>query len=569
MSVPIPSEVIFLLNTLGLPYPDIDADQVRELGGYVRDFAVEVRDSHESATGAMNDMGTAYAGRSYEALLARWATMSSDRVEKICAACDVVSSALDVAADVIEAIQVAVLVELVALAASYTALFFVPGGAATGPIVREVAKRLLKSMQDVLIGYLAAEVLGKAIEPLEDEIERLINGTLYDKTSDLLRVPEPPSEIFVDPDQVRRYADVVDHHGDAMQSHSQKFLEKAGGLTFRTPGHALPETDWSDYPGSSFEVPPGGGQHPVQSPHGEQGPSVLPPQSITPAQSESPPARDSGASIDESSGARPPAAPDTSGADPSTASGASPSTAAGASPSTGTPSEVGAPAEQIAGSSAVAGPASDIDTGGVDGDRAAVSPESSPVEGAGPSGQPVEAAPVVGATNGIAHAMPPGPAAVSARQDLQGPAAFGPSSAQSTPSASASGKTQGGAGDRALSRPVASAQQSSGRAGSRTPWSRSGRGRTRATPVAAESGPNIPAVSAAGTSENSQQAVVPADPPAQAAPGSAPRVFVPGTSPPPPVRPNDPPTAESNDKEAESGRTQDAEPDTRAKPVNP
>ncbi|MEV3961617.1 hypothetical protein AB0M34_12065 [Nocardia sp. NPDC050193] len=571
MSVPIPSEVIFLLNALGLPYPDIDADQVRELGGYVRDFAVDVRESHDAATGAMNDMGTVYSGRSYEALLARWATMSSDRVEKICAACEVVSSALDVAADVIEAIQAAVLVELVALAASYTALFFVPGGAVTGVVVREVAKRLLKSMQDVLIGYLAAEVLGKAIEPLQDEIERLVNGTLYDKTSDLLRVPDPAPSFFVDPDQVRRYADVVDHHADAMQSHSQKFLEKAGGLTFRTPGHALPETDWSEYPGSSFEVPPGSREHPVQSPDGGQGSSVVPEQpTTTPGQSESAAPRDIGSPPSESRDARPPNVPTASGSDPSAASGADPSTASGANPSTGTPSEVGAPAGQAAGGSAAEG-SSGIETDGADGNRAAVSPGSSSDAGVGLSGQPVEAAPIAGATGGIANTMSPGLAAASGRQDVQASAAAGPSSTQSASSAStaASGKTQGGASDRAPSRPAASAQQPSGRPGTRTPWSRPGRGRPRATPVAAESGSNVPGVSVVGTGDNGQQTASPVEPPAQGAPGSASRVFVPSTSLPPPVVPNDPPTAESNEKDAESVRTQDAEPDTRARSVNP
>jgi hypothetical protein len=66
MPIEMPHEVALFLNFCGVPYPDINEDDVRRLGEHVREFAGNVQQTHQSATRAVKDMGSVYSGYSYE-----------------------------------------------------------------------------------------------------------------------------------------------------------------------------------------------------------------------------------------------------------------------------------------------------------------------------------------------------------------------------------------------------------------------------------------------------------------------------------------------------------------------
>lgn len=237
MAIEIPSEVAFFLNLIGIPYPDVNEDDVRALGRHVLDFAESVRSTHESATGVITDMGSVYSGDSYEALVASWGRMSASHMADLDAACKVVAGALDIAADVITAVKVVVLAELAALAASYAFVLATPGAAAFSIAIRDVARRLCNGLEEMLIAYLAAEVIDKAIEPLEDTIDRLLKRTVRD----VLDVPAPPSSsavqpLYIEPDEVSRFADILDKHADDILRHATDFAGKVATLDFTVAG---------------------------------------------------------------------------------------------------------------------------------------------------------------------------------------------------------------------------------------------------------------------------------------------------------------------------------------------
>ncbi|MFI2234233.1 WXG100-like domain-containing protein [Nocardia testacea] len=241
MAIEIPHEVAAFLNFIGVPYPDINEDQVRELAGHVRTFADEVAGTHDAATGAITDMGSVYQGQSYRALVASWASLSSSHMEKLDELCRAVAQALEIAAEVITAVKVAVLTELAVLAATYTAAMaatVVTSGAslAVSQSISLAARRLIKAMEEMLIGYIVAEVLGKAIEPLEDAVADMINGVVYNTAADLLGVdPGKDGVVYIDPDEVRRYAQVLDDHADDIMKHAEKFANGVAALDFTTP----------------------------------------------------------------------------------------------------------------------------------------------------------------------------------------------------------------------------------------------------------------------------------------------------------------------------------------------
>ncbi|MET9025373.1 hypothetical protein ABZW96_07080 [Nocardia sp. NPDC004168] len=236
MAINIPSEVALFLNICGIPYPDINEDDVRALAGHVRTFAAQVRDTHDSATGVIDEMGAFYSGDSYQQLVATWAGMSATHMRRLDSACKIVGQALDVAATVITAVKVAVLAELAALAATYASMMITPPLAPSAPLIAAAARKLCEQMAQYLIGYIVAEVIGKAIEPLEQAIDDMVKGIVYDATRDALDVPSSgrPAPLRIDPDAVQHFAKVLDDHADDIMRHAATFAENVSTLDFTT-----------------------------------------------------------------------------------------------------------------------------------------------------------------------------------------------------------------------------------------------------------------------------------------------------------------------------------------------
>ncbi|WP_280336615.1 hypothetical protein [Nocardia wallacei] len=276
MSIELPHEAAVLLNVLGVPYPDIDEDQVRELAGQVRAFAANVAQTHASATGAVRDMGVVYSGYSYEQLVALWARMSAGHMAELDRACEVVASVLEVAAEVIAVVKAAVLAELAVLAAGYASLLTASVAtmgvsAALTAAVRAAAARLLTAMEQTLIAYVAAEVVGKAIEPLEDLVSRMLDGVIYDAAEHILGVP-PSSNVplHIEPDEVMRYADLLDRYADDIVRHAVRFANSVSVLDFGAADRSEkidgPQSPPAAPQSGSGDVPPVTTDHGVAAP---------------------------------------------------------------------------------------------------------------------------------------------------------------------------------------------------------------------------------------------------------------------------------------------------------------
>ncbi|WP_433491900.1 hypothetical protein [Nocardia grenadensis] len=271
MAIEIPHEVAQFLNFIGVPYPDINEDQVRELATQVRTFADDVSGTHQAATGTITDMGSVYQGQSYRALVASWASLSASHMERLDELCRAVARALEIAAEVITVVKVAVLTELALLAAAYTATMAATiatsgASAAVGQTISLAAKRLIKAMEEMLVAYIVAEVLGKAIEPLEAAVSDMISGVVYNAAADLLGVDGGGNDsLYIDPDEVRRYAQVLDDHADDIVKHAEKFAKSVADLDFTTP---VAQPGPAGAPGGTQPTPVDGTRGPAAVQHG-------------------------------------------------------------------------------------------------------------------------------------------------------------------------------------------------------------------------------------------------------------------------------------------------------------
>ncbi|MFG2209746.1 WXG100 family type VII secretion target [Streptomyces sp. NPDC048638] len=76
MAIELPEQVVSFLQFIGVNWPNVDEDKVREFASHVRDFAQKVDDTHKESTSMIQQLEDVYQGASYEALLAKWAQLS-------------------------------------------------------------------------------------------------------------------------------------------------------------------------------------------------------------------------------------------------------------------------------------------------------------------------------------------------------------------------------------------------------------------------------------------------------------------------------------------------------------
>lgn len=175
MSIDLPEEVVWVFNMLGLPWPDVDEDQLREHASHLREYATSLADTHGSAFAEIQALSASYASPSYDVLAERWAHFSSTHIREMVDACHAFATALDVAAGAVEAAKAAIIGAMVAMAAEVAAdqaaaAFTFGLAEAAIPGIVAATRAIVKAALDQLEQQLISMTLEAAIGPLEDKI---------------------------------------------------------------------------------------------------------------------------------------------------------------------------------------------------------------------------------------------------------------------------------------------------------------------------------------------------------------------------------------------------------------
>lgn len=175
MSLNLPDEVVWVLNMLGLPWPEVDEDQLRDYANHLRTYATDLSDTHGAAHDEVMALSSDYSSPSYDVLAERWAHFSSTHVSELVDACRAFATALDVAADAVIAAKSAILAALVAMAAEIAAdqaaaVFTFGLAEAAIPALVAGTRAIVKAALDQLEQTLVAEGLEAVIGPLEDKL---------------------------------------------------------------------------------------------------------------------------------------------------------------------------------------------------------------------------------------------------------------------------------------------------------------------------------------------------------------------------------------------------------------
>ena len=202
MSIELPDEVVWIMDLMGLEWPDIDEDELRAWAGHVREFGQNLAEGHSGLDSTLKGLADAYEGASYDALLSRWNQVSGEHHTVLTNCCDVLATALEVAAvgvvvakGVVIAQLVITAVEMAAAAAATVATLGIAAAAEAAAI--EIGKRIIREVIQEIEDVLIAELVSMAIEPFQAEIEKAVSGLVFKGVDAALGARGVPSEQWV------------------------------------------------------------------------------------------------------------------------------------------------------------------------------------------------------------------------------------------------------------------------------------------------------------------------------------------------------------------------------------
>jgi hypothetical protein len=184
VSIQLPSQLTWCLNMLGIPWPDIDEDELHNWATQVRTYANNTSDTHDAAHAKVKSLASTTHGDSYDALRAGWQNASNTHMKDLVQGCQLFADALDAAADVVVVVKGAIIAALAAMAAQIAAAqasAAITGGASEATIPATV--QATQTTVQAQLNQLAQQVIGGLLQavatPLEDTIAKAVEGMLF------------------------------------------------------------------------------------------------------------------------------------------------------------------------------------------------------------------------------------------------------------------------------------------------------------------------------------------------------------------------------------------------------
>ncbi|MFF8769632.1 WXG100 family type VII secretion target [Kitasatospora sp. NPDC015120] len=238
MAIELPGEVATLLEFIGIRWPAVNEDKVREFGEHVKEFAKGLEEVHADSTATIHQLGGAYEGASYQALAATWAQMSDKHFDQVIQAAHVVAQAMDIAADVIVAMKLEALGELIVLAATFVAAQAAAvatfGLAEVGAVAaQQAARKLMSHLAHQLEEYIVGQVIEAAVGPLVEVVAEAVSGLVFEAAEAAVTGGGAAGSGFrIDPAAVEAHARALHEQAEKVAQHAQVFGARVSAVSF-------------------------------------------------------------------------------------------------------------------------------------------------------------------------------------------------------------------------------------------------------------------------------------------------------------------------------------------------
>lgn len=230
MGMMLPDELIWVMDKLGLEWPDIDEDEVRKAADLVRGYRDDMEGLIQTADSRINgDLAAAMRGQTGAAHVTAWNRSRSENMQQLLDVLGPAASGIDIAADIVLALKVKVIVDItITLAQLIPLLAAGPFGAGGAALLILARKKLFEFAMEMTLEQIVNQVLPLAVEPLANQVPVIVQALLdspvvEDNIGDT-------DEFFADLEALDQAADEMDAHAIDVEDRTDRLLADLSNL---------------------------------------------------------------------------------------------------------------------------------------------------------------------------------------------------------------------------------------------------------------------------------------------------------------------------------------------------
>lgn len=175
MGLVLPQPLVWVLDIVGVDWPNVDEDQLRSAADELRQMSQELTGDTDDAKSQIEQMLQENSSESLQLFEALWNKLSGSHLPQVAQAMNVVAGALDAGAVIVVGMKVAAIAQLAILAAEIIsdqveAAFTFGASEALIPIQTIATREIMKGIEDRIISELEQQVLGAIEQPVIDAL---------------------------------------------------------------------------------------------------------------------------------------------------------------------------------------------------------------------------------------------------------------------------------------------------------------------------------------------------------------------------------------------------------------
>jgi hypothetical protein len=172
MGVVLPSELAWVLNLIGVTWPNIDEDQLRDTANQMRQLAGELDSNNGDAKSEIEQMLGVNKAQSLDNFNALWQKVANGHLPQLGEGLKLLGTGLDISAVVIEGMKVAAIVQLGILAAEIIA-------DQAAAIETFGASEALAAAQTAFTEQIVKQALKQAVQAVEQQLMQIVEGPIF------------------------------------------------------------------------------------------------------------------------------------------------------------------------------------------------------------------------------------------------------------------------------------------------------------------------------------------------------------------------------------------------------
>ena len=172
MGVTLPPEVTWVLDLIGVEWPNIDEDELRSAADQLRQLGSELSSNNGEAKSDIEEMLGVNSAESLQIFEALWKKLADGHLQQLGEGMDLLATGLDIAAVVIMGMKLAAIGQLVLLAAELIA-------DQAAAIETLGASEALAAAQTEITEQIVKQAIKEAIQTVEQQLLSVVEGPIF------------------------------------------------------------------------------------------------------------------------------------------------------------------------------------------------------------------------------------------------------------------------------------------------------------------------------------------------------------------------------------------------------